>query len=61
MSRFDDALTDVGMGLLTTTMDYDNLNKQTPTILARKPFAVLSFEKRKHPSRTVNRFVISFT
>ena len=28
MSRFDDALTDVGMGQFTTTMDYDNL-KQT--------------------------------
>ena len=36
-------------------------NKQTPTILARKPFAVLLFEKRKHPTRTTNRFVISFT
>ena len=35
--------------------------KQTPTILARKPFAVLWPKKRKHPTRTANRFVISFT
>ena len=37
-------LTNVGMSHFTTTMAYDNLNKQTSTILAQKSVAVLSLE-----------------
>ena len=32
MSRFDDALPDVGMGQFTTTMDYDNLGADHLTL-----------------------------
>ena len=68
MSRFDDALTDVGMSHFTTTMDlYDNLklknNSSAKTlrsvIVQEAKTSGLSWSK--HPTRTANRFVISFT
>ena len=60
MSRFDDALTDVGMGEFTTTMEYDNLKLTDAYNSSAKTLRSVIVREAKTSNQN-NRFVISFT